>query len=148
LFREIDVDIGSTVNDKSRFERTSGGESPAGTARFLVLDGGDGTSINPVDVGVSDERVMDGLSFSGNFKSKIGLLEFSRGEVEELGDAVSAGGVFLDDLEVLSEDFNSVGLNIGIRESLVISGFVEFPLLDDFGGDRDIIGRSGESSLV
>jgi hypothetical protein len=38
LFREIDGIGGSTVNDKSRFKRTSGGESPAGTTRFLVLD--------------------------------------------------------------------------------------------------------------
>jgi hypothetical protein len=33
------------------FEGTSGGEAPAGTALTLVLDGGDGTIINPVDSG-------------------------------------------------------------------------------------------------
>ena len=51
-------------NEVGTFDGTSGGESPAGTAGALVLDGGDGTSLNPVDGGgvglLEDLDVLDG----------------------------------------------------------------------------------------
>ena len=36
-------------NEVGTFETTSGGEGPAGTATTLILDGGDGTLVDPVD---------------------------------------------------------------------------------------------------
>lgn len=39
------------LNLPSTFEGTSGGERPAGSALTLILDGGDGTSSDPVDTG-------------------------------------------------------------------------------------------------
>jgi len=38
-------------NEVSTLKTTSGGEGPAGTAGALVLDGGDGTLVDPVDAG-------------------------------------------------------------------------------------------------
>ena len=51
-------------NEVGTLDGTSGGESPAGTALTLILDRGDGTSLNPVDgVGVA---LLEDLVLSGD----------------------------------------------------------------------------------
>lgn len=131
LFGEIDGVVSLTSQDKSRFERTSGGESPTGTTLTLVLDSGDLTSGNPVDGDVVGLRFnsFDFLFF--NIQSKISALEFFSREIGEFGKTQSTGGIVLDDFEVVGEDFHSVDFHIGVRESLTESLLVKLPLLDN-----------------
>lgn len=49
LFRKVEGVVSLVSEDESRFERTSGRESPTGTTLTLVLNTGDLTSSNPVD---------------------------------------------------------------------------------------------------
>ena len=105
----------SSGNLMSTLHGTSGGESPAGTALSLVLDGGNGTLGDPVDL-ISE---VGGVELGNG----VGLLEVSlvavhgssllRSVVSELvntdGPGVSVLGVVLiNELEVLGEVVESV----------------------------------------
>jgi len=129
LFREVNALSGSTVDDESRLKSTSGGESPAWTARSLVLNSGNVSSGSPVNGGSVNGKIVNGLSGSGSLKSKVGGLEFNWGEVEELGDSVSSGGVFSNNLEVHGENFHSVVIDSGVSVFLSVGLLEGLPFL-------------------
>ena len=87
-------------NEVGTFDGTSGGESPAGTAGALVLDAGDGTSLNPVDgVGVGlleDLDVLDGGLVLDVTKH---LLVFN---VVPVGELVVSSDVALSGIDLLN----------------------------------------------
>lgn len=78
LFREIDGAGGLTGDDQSGFDSTSGGESPARTALTLILDTGNLTSGNPVDIrgGI---LIVDSFSGVVDLEGEVGRLEFFGG---------------------------------------------------------------------
>lgn len=76
------------------------------------------------------------------------MSEFFLAKVSELGDSEGSGGVIIDFLEVLGENFNSVSFLVGIRELLVISKLEFFPLLDNGfidGGIVEVLLRSDKN---
>lgn len=56
-------------------------------------------------------------------------MEFSGGKVEELGDTVSSGGIFLNNLEVHGEDFHSVVVNNRVGVFLSVGLLEGLPFL-------------------
>jgi len=121
-------------NEVGTFETTSGGEGPAGTARTLVLDGGDGTLVDPVNAGgevLFSDDLIDLVSH-GEFDGRLVTKESSVLGLSPVGHVVVSelpGGVG----HVVG---NNVGL--GLKESLhsefeFLAGTVGFtPLLDVF----------------
>jgi len=107
----------SSGDEVGTLHRSGGGEGPAGSAGALVLDWGDGTRSDPVDLGweVGDVEV-DWLGLVGlehGWLVSESLLELVVGHVSELVQAHhevdSVLGVVVDDLvHVLSEDSESV----------------------------------------
>jgi len=112
LFREGDEVL--VVDEVETFEGTSGGESPAGSARGLVLNGGDGTLSSPID-GFGEVLNVEDLSGStsglGGVTSIVST-EFFSGQISEV--VQSEGNIILDLVEfedgeiVLLEDLESV----------------------------------------
>lgn len=117
-----------TSSSESTFNSTGGGERPARTTLTLILNGGDGTLGGPVDfdtfVVQSGSRELDSLL---DLQGKVHRLEFFSGEIHELGDTVIFG-VGLGDLEVISENLDSVLFEIGVSELLVVLGLELSPL--------------------
>jgi len=134
LFREGDEVL--VVDEVETFEGTNGRESPAGTARSLVLDGGDGTLSSPIDGGgeVLSSEGVDGFSSSvtsGGVTSVDGT-EFFRAQISKV--VQSELDIILDLVEfedgeiVVGEDVESVFFFHTSRVTLVVG---EFPLLEE-----------------
>ena len=87
-------------------EGASGGEGPAGTALALVLDGGDGTGINPVDGG----GVPGGVELGGGLGSSELVSLVSE-------DALVLGGSPVGEL-VVADGVAGVGLVVLLDESI------------------------------
>jgi hypothetical protein len=120
LFREREEF--TAVDEVETFEDTSGGESPARTALALILNGGNGTLVSPIDgVGESINGKASSEGVSGNFLSvvfevstgSIDLLEFGSSQISKLVDGELDFGVFrvhsVDLVEVFNEDTESDG---------------------------------------
>jgi len=107
----------AVLDEVSTLNSTSGGESPAGAALTLVLDGGDSTARAPVKSISSDSR-LGGSIPSSEVASELAvdvleLVHLSRellgGEVTELVDSNSVGSITLsvvskNEVEVLLEN--------------------------------------------
>jgi len=109
----------AVVDEVETFEDTGSRERPARTAVSLVLDGGDGTLVSPID-GVGETTVdLNALGvgskelFVGNIRGTGSILdgEFVRSQVRELVKGKCSSFVFsiesLDLFEVLDEDTES-----------------------------------------
>jgi hypothetical protein len=95
----------------------------------LILDSGDLSRSIPVNVRGGNSKIINSLGGSGRLESKVGGLEFSGGKVEELGDSVSSGGVFRNNLEVHGENFHSVVVDNGVSVFLSVGLLEGFPFL-------------------
>jgi len=104
LFREGDEV--TSLQEMSSFHGSGGGERPAGSALALVLDGGDGTLLGPVDGG------LVGLGESHNIL--LGLLSLESEELLVLG--IGPGG------ELVVSQSERVLLSVGLLDYGVLSG--------------------------
>mmetsp|Transcript_87904 Transcript_87904/g.121184 ORF Transcript_87904/g.121184 Transcript_87904/m.121184 type:complete len:206 (-) Transcript_87904:48-665(-) len=140
------------LHEVGTFETTSGGESPAGTARTLILDGGDGTFVDPVNAG--GEALLGHL-----FVNLSGHGEFDRGFVTKHSSVLSISKVRHVVVTKLPGGVGGVVCNdvgFGFHKSLhsefeFSTGTVGFaPLLDPFHegglvGSNSSDKHSGES---
>jgi len=124
LFRERNHLL-SLVEVMATFSRSSGGERPARTALFLVLDVGDSTVSSPVKL--SRERGTEFLDYvdwlSSVSGSKEGVGELRGGEISKLvhrnGESLLGLVVRLNEVQVLSENLISV-LELLVRVALLV----------------------------
>ena len=143
----------SGLEGDSSFNRSGGGERPARSALSLVLDGGHGVVLSPVNVVRDGDQSIhvqsdsgDGRVDSDGLESSLLGLEFSKGQVSEFVDSQSPGASFSvvlgDHVVVGLEDVVSVGiLGSGVRlvvGNLELGEFLEVFLF------RDTVSRSGE----
>jgi hypothetical protein len=147
LFRERSQVL-VQLNDVLTFDGTSGGESPARTALTLVLNGGDGTSGDPVDGGGS----LETSSFNGErglgdllgslVVTEVERLEFILGEIRELVDGELSElvvlGEELDSGEVVLEDVETGHFGF-VRGVLLAEGELETLELSHSFSIRDLL---------
>jgi hypothetical protein len=139
----------------STFSSAGGGESPAGTALTLILDGGHGTESAPVDGG-SVGGTVNGLGgFLVVAVVHVGHVAEHGGELRSshVGELVVANFV-VNLLSVLNLDASISGSEESLTEVVFINGLVllgvhddvleEF-LLDLVSGDSDGEGSGNES---
>ena len=129
LFRKSDKGVSREF--PLSFHGASGGEGPARAALSLVLDGGDSTSISPINTGweclgrVGDEQVVLGEWLSA-LVTVHSSAEFLVGEVSEVVhgelDAGVSGVVLTNELQVLLEDVETGLLFLGRSISASVLG--------------------------
>jgi len=109
--------LGLASEQVGRFDGLGGGESPAGSALFLVLDGGNDTGgLAPITRGRGSSPGDGGFvhaAFRGEVSGNVfeeGGLELFRGQVHELGDTEDIAVLhlvhFVDEAEVLVENLD------------------------------------------
>jgi hypothetical protein len=146
LFGEGGETSGSDLD--GTFDRTGGGERPAGSALALVLDRGDGTLCTPVNAGWGGSRecvhsvvVLVSVNLSANVKG----FEFFVAQAGEFIDSHEVAGfttgilgvVFVDEGNIVFVDGTAV-FSLGVRsEGLaegghpVLEGWLDFNSLGD-----------------
>jgi hypothetical protein len=112
LFREGDEVL--VVDEVEAFEGASGGESPAGTAGSLVLDGSDGTLSSPINGGgevLSIEDSSGSISLGLGVVTSVHSTEFFSGQISKVvqseGNIILSLVEFKDGKIVLLEDVES-----------------------------------------
>lgn len=134
------------------FNVTGGRESPASTDGTLVLDGGDGTILTPVETiggvlrNLLETMILGVSEVSGGGVGHEDLIDkFIGGHVRELIDAIFSStffihGQFAHDFQILRENLKTSDFFKNIVEFLVIS----FEFLEQ----RSSLSRIEESSLI
>lgn len=128
----------TSLDEVSTFETTSGGESPAGTTRTLILDRGDSTSVDPVNAG-----------------GEVGLFEdFLFSEAEAKGSSVTEESFVLSLSPVrhvvVSKSPGGVGVVVGhdVGFSFHVTSHSEFEFLAGTVGSTPFVNPFHESGLV
>jgi len=147
---------GGALNPADGLNGGDGGESPARSARSLVLDGGD--LAGPVD-GLEVLNGLDDLvgGLAVGEEGEVGGGELFLGQVHELvlteGVGLAGGVDFFDVILVVEEDADSVGLEVGTAvfaaELVLPGGEVVHLLLGEAdgelaGGGGEEVGRAAE----
>lgn len=131
-------------NEVSTFHGTSGRERPAGTASALILDGGDGTSGNPVDrvsIGSGEGLLVtaSGLVL-GTVAEESAVLVV--GQISELVDANGGG------LALVGADLLDVGGELLKSEVELFGGAVVLAVLSDEVHELHEVGVEGGGRSV